>query len=173
MTTQSGAAEEGHPNDQATEKVETPPAKEFKPIQTQEEFDKILGARIYEERNKYADYEELKTAKAELDKIKEADKTEVEKLTDRALTAEVEVAAYKKAAQEAQWRLEVRTEKELPESVDLLLTGETLQEIQAKAELLAANIQKNPRRPIIPGDTGDNYSKPDGKKERPKGQVFL
>ena len=174
MTDTTGTADPAQGNEQTPPKGDPPQAKEFKPITTQEEFDRAIGARVYEERSKFSDYDDLKKAKAELEKIKEADKTDLEKYADRAAAAEAKVAAYEKAAQEAKWRLEVRTEMGLPESLDVLLTGETLEEIKAKAEILSANIPvKKTEKPIVPGDTGDNSANTDGKPERPKGQVFL
>lgn len=59
-------------------------AKKFEPITSQDDFEKRLGARLIREREKYADYDELK-AKAEAhDKAKEEAKTEAEKAVDAA-----------------------------------------------------------------------------------------
>ena len=40
---------------------------EFKPIETQEELDHIIKERIRREREKFSDYEELKTRVSELE----------------------------------------------------------------------------------------------------------
>lgn len=46
---------------------------------TQEELDAIVRDRLARERQKYPDYEELKTKAAEYDKVQEANKTELQK----------------------------------------------------------------------------------------------
>lgn len=63
-------------------KKDDPP--KFDAITSQEEFDRRLSARLAREREKYADYEDLKKAKADLDKIREESKTEQEKAVDAA-----------------------------------------------------------------------------------------
>lgn len=70
------------------------PAKTF----TQEELDRVVGERLAREREKYADYDELKQAKARLDEIEAANKSELEKAVQRAEQAE---ADRDKAAQKA------------------------------------------------------------------------
>jgi len=60
----------------------------FAPITTQWEFDRAMGYRLREVKDKYADYEELKTKAAELDELQESSKTELEKAVARAEAAE-------------------------------------------------------------------------------------
>jgi hypothetical protein len=62
---------------------------------TQEQLDAIIAERLQRERTKYADYEDLKKARAELDQIKAGQMSEAEKLkkaadeaTQRAQAAE-------------------------------------------------------------------------------------
>lgn len=66
---------------------------------TQAELDAIIQDRLTRERQKYADYEKLKAAAAELDKIKQSQMTETERLTKaasenerRAIAAEGRIA---------------------------------------------------------------------------------
>jgi hypothetical protein len=67
-----------------------PPASTFKPVQTQEEFDRMVADRIARERKKYGDYDDLKTKADEYDKLKASQQTEQEKLQARAEQAEKE-----------------------------------------------------------------------------------
>ncbi len=71
--------------------------EEFTPITTQEDLDKIIGKRVMRERDKYKDYDKYKSAAEELDKIKEANKSDLEKATSRAEKAEKELASLKSA----------------------------------------------------------------------------
>lgn len=56
----------------------------FEAITSQEQLDKVLGARLAREREKFADYEELRRKAAEHDAAAEAAKTEAEKAIDAA-----------------------------------------------------------------------------------------
>lgn len=58
--------------------------KGFTPITSQEELDKVLGKRLARERERYADYDDLKTKAAEYDKALEAAKTDQEKAVEAA-----------------------------------------------------------------------------------------
>jgi hypothetical protein len=53
------------------------------PTLTQEELDAIVKKRIARERAKYSDYDELKTKAKELDDLREAKKSETEKLQSK------------------------------------------------------------------------------------------
>lgn len=104
-------------------------AKEFEPITSQEEFDKRISGRIARERAKYADYDQLVAAKAELDQIRDSHKTEAQKAQERILAAEKRAADLElKAA-----RAVVAASKGVPPE---LLSGSTQEELEASAEAL-------------------------------------
>lgn len=63
----------------------------FTPIETQEAFDAAIKDRIARERAKFADYDELRAKAEELDGIKEAQKSELDRANER--IAELESAA--------------------------------------------------------------------------------
>lgn len=54
----------------------------FTPPASQEEFDKMVGARLARERQRFADYDELKAKAAKLDEAEQASKTELQRLQD-------------------------------------------------------------------------------------------
>ena len=56
----------------------------FNAITSQEELNRIVGERLARERAKYSDYEDLRAAKAEYDKVLEAAKTEQERAVEAA-----------------------------------------------------------------------------------------
>lgn len=116
----------------STQNVET---KTF----TQEELDRIINERLERERKKYADYNDLKKAAEELQKIKESQMTEQEKL--QAKLAEYERTMADKELELASLKAEqiktkVLTEMGLPLSWSSRIFGTTEEEIKADAEEL-------------------------------------
>jgi hypothetical protein len=130
--------------------------QQFKPILSQEDFDKAVGFRLQKEREKFADYAELKKKAEAFDKAEDEKKTELEKLTDKLATAEAEAAALKQASQIREWKTKIRKEKNLDESLDALLTGTTEEEIAKQADLLSQTIQASGKQPkhVVKSDTG-------------------
>lgn len=98
---------------------------------TQEELDKIVGERLSRDRAKYADYEELKLKAEQLDKITEANKSELQKATERAEALQNELNGLKKANEIRNVRDKVAGETGVPAA---LLTGETEEECEAQAK---------------------------------------
>lgn len=111
--------------------TETPETKTF----TQTELDHIVGERLAREREKYSDYDALKEKAARLDSLEESQKSELQKATERAQTAEAELAAMKKAQAVREMRDKVSQETGVPAN---LLTGETEEECKAIAEAIRA-----------------------------------
>lgn len=83
----AGASPEGDPP-AAAPPAAAPPAPpeppKFEPITSQADLDRILGNRLAREREKFADYDDLKAKAAELDQKREAEKTEAEKAVEAA-----------------------------------------------------------------------------------------
>jgi hypothetical protein len=70
----------------------------FRPVTSQEQFNRMVQERIARERQKYADYDELKKAAERLAEIEEANASELEKAQKAAADAQ---AAYEKLQAEA------------------------------------------------------------------------
>lgn len=109
----------------------------YTPPATQEELNAIIKERLDRERRKFADYDELKAAKARLDEIEDANRSEVEKAARRAEQAEQELAA-------------LRREKTLRDIADefgigkddlAFIEADTEDAIRDKAERLAARLK--------------------------------
>lgn len=131
----------------------TPPeggkAEEFKAPSSQEEFDRMVGARLERERAKFADYDAIKAKAAEFDKAQEASKSELQKIADRAAAAEKERDALRVAS----LRAEVALAKGLTATQAKRLVGSTKEELEADADELLTDLGTN---------------KPDPKKPDPK-----
>ena len=66
---------------------------------TQAEVDAIVKDRLTRERQKYADYEQLKAAATKLSQIEESQKTEEQKLKDALAKLEAEMSTYRQENQ--------------------------------------------------------------------------
>lgn len=101
----------------------------FTPITTQEDLDKVIGARLARERDKYADYDDLKAAAS--------------KLAD----AEARLAQIDAQAALDKIRNDVAKEAGVPAD---LLRGSTKDELAAHASALAEALKARPSVPVIP-----------------------
>lgn len=114
---------------------EAPPAasETFKPITTQADLDALLRDRLNRERNKYADYKDVKAKAERLDQLEEANKSELQKMTDRlnALEKERDDAAARTL------RLEVAADYGIPrDDAELFLTGTDETTLKRQAQRL-------------------------------------
>ncbi len=101
----------------------------FTPITTQEDLDKVIGARLAREREKYSDYDDLKAAAS--------------KLAD----AEARLAQIDAQAALDKIRNDVAQEAGVPAD---LLRGSTKDELTAHAAALAEALKARPSVPVIP-----------------------
>lgn len=101
----------------------------FTPITTQEDLDKVIGARLARERDKYADYDDFKAAAS--------------KLAD----AEARLAQIDAQAALDKIRNDVAQEAGVPAE---LLRGSTKDELTAHASALAEALKARPSVPVIP-----------------------
>lgn len=117
-------ADAGEQTDNAADDAFVPPA-------SQEEFDRIVQARLDRERKKYGDYDDLKARAAKLAEIESANQTEAEKVQARLDAAEKRASELEAKA----LRSEVAASKGVPAA---LLTGSTQEELEAAADALIA-----------------------------------
>jgi hypothetical protein len=97
--------------------TETPlPADDgFKPVTSQQQFDRMVQERIARERAKYADYEELKKAAARLAEIEEANASELEKAQKAAAEAQALLEKTQAEARETRLRAAIIAEAAKPD----------------------------------------------------------
>ena len=124
----------GTDNQNIQEGAQTPDTKTF----TQAELDAVVKDRLKREREKYSDYEDLKAKAAKFDEAEEANKTELQKVTERAKALEDELNGLKEAEKLRTMRAEVAKETGIPAN---LLTGSTEDECKAQAEAIKAFAQ--------------------------------
>lgn len=124
----------GTDNQNIQEDAQTTDTKTF----TQAELDAVVKDRLKREREKYSDYEDLKAKAAKFDEAEEANKTELQKVTERAKALEDELNGLKEAEKLRTMRAEVAKETGIPAN---LLTGSTEDECKAQAEAIKAFAQ--------------------------------
>ena len=126
---------------------------------TQEELNAIVGKRLAEEKSKFADYEDLKAKASKFDEMEEANKSELQKATERANSLEAELKAMKSAEEVRVMRENVAKETGIPSN---LLTGATEEECKAQAEAIKA--YATPGYPKV--KDGGEIPKPNGSTEQ-------
>jgi len=114
-------------------------------VESQEAFDTLVKDRLSRERQKFADYDELKAKAEQVDTIKaDADKALAEAVA-RAEVAEGKVGEFETKAQLASWRDEVAKATGVPVAA---LRGSTKEELEAHAAELKPLITGS--GPVIP-----------------------
>lgn len=105
----------------------------FAAITSQADLDRIIGERITRERAKYADYDALKADSAELAKVRDAEKTEQQRLADAMAAAQ----SRAEQAEAALARMEVIAKHAIPAEHHDLVHGTTVDELEASAAKVA------------------------------------
>lgn len=128
---------------------------------SQAEVDEIVSERLKRERSKYADYESLKDKAAKFDQVEEANKTELQKATERAAALQLQLDKFTKANELRTIREKVATEMNIPVN---LLTGEDEETCKAQAEAMLKWAQSPAPYPSVK-DAGES-KKVSGKSTR-------
>ena len=124
---------------------------EFKPINTQEEFDAAIKERLSREKAKYSDYDQLKSRVAELEEENVGLKSTIEATNQSKADADKQleemqnkIAGYETAS----LRTRVALQHGLPYDLADRLQGTDEESFKADAERLAGYIKKS--QPVAP-----------------------
>lgn len=124
----------------------------FKIIETQEELDRIIQDRIARERDKFADYDELKTKVtdyetqvATLQKAIDESNTTIKSHDDTVAELNSKIASYETSS----LRTRIAIQNGLPLDLAERLVGDDEESIKADAERLASFVAK-PKAPSAP-----------------------
>lgn len=129
---------------------------------TQAELDSIVKDRLARERGKFADYEELKAKATKFDEVEEANKSELQKATEKAQALEAELNNMKKAESLRTIRAKVSEETGVPAT---LLTAETEEECKAQAQSILSFAQPQSYPSVKDGGEVNNVGKPTTKQQ--------
>lgn len=127
---------------------------------TQSDVDGIVKERLRRERERYADYDQLKAKAAKFDEAEEASKSELQKATERADKLQKELDDMR--AQQQRQAIVTKVAKESGVDAELLATmsGATEDEVKANAELLKAKFAALPGYKSDPHDNGGHHDEP-------------
>lgn len=144
--------ETGTTNQVDVNATEAPKADEARTY-TQAEIDQMIEDRLHRERKKFADYEEIKAKAEKYDAAEEANKSELQKATERAEALQKQVDTFTKAEEVRKIRVEVSEATGIPAS---LLTAETKEACEEQAKAIA-EFKANNEPPAYPTvkDGGD------------------
>lgn len=124
----------------------------FKTIETQEELDRIIQDRIARERDKFADYDELKikvtdyeTQVATLQKAIDESNATIKSHDDTVAELNSKIASYETSS----LRTKIAIQNGLPLDLAERLVGDDEESIKADAERLASFVTK-PKAPSAP-----------------------
>ena len=129
---------------------------------TQAELDAIVSERLSREKKKYEGFEELKEKAKKFDEIEEANKSELEKATERAKALEEELNGMKKAESLRTMRESVAKELNVPVS---LLHGEDEESCKAEAKAILDFAKVNGYPVVRDGGEVTNTTKPSTRQQ--------
>lgn len=155
-------AEEAAPTTGA-EEPNNEQGKEFEPITSQEALDRIIQSRVARVKTQPpADYDDLKSKAAELDQIKESQKTEAQKTAERISELENKLRGYETREQVTAWANEIVKDSPIPASA---LRGSTKEELAEHFEQLKGLLPEPVKPKAAP--TGKSPSE----RDKPAGAV--
>lgn len=125
---------------------------------TQSELNAIVTDRLSREREQYADYAAIKEKAAKYDAAQEADKTDLQKATEKVAALQAQVEAYTKADNLRSIREKVSKETGVPAG---LLYGEDEDSCKAQAQAILDYAKPTGSGTVI-RDGGDPQAKPSG-----------
>ena len=138
-----------------------PPAPAEPRTYSQEEFDRVLGRVRAEERQKFADYDDLKQKASKFEEIETANQSDLERVSGELDTTKTELGGTKAE----NLRLRVALEKKVPADLIDRLRGGTKEELEADADKLLELVKPADPGPGLDGGTrkpappsGDNVS---------------
>ena len=129
---------------------------------TQAEMDAIIGDRLKRERAKYADYDEAKAALAELNELKEAGKSELQKAVEERDRYKAEVESLKADKERADAVAKAAAEHKVDASLLARMSGD----VEENAKFLADQIANAPKYGEV-HDGGEPNVPPQQKTEFP------
>lgn len=169
-----GNTESQQSQQQSTEGTDQQKPQDFKPITSQDEFDRAIAPRLARQRKqveeevaetKFSDYQDLKAAAEELQQIKDAEKSDTDRLQEKVdrLAKERDRAQEELSAlRVAKDRADFAREQDVNEA---LLHGDNPDEWRNQAQLIKQELTKD--RGYAPGSgSGDNRSPVSGGAER-------
>jgi YesN/AraC family two-component response regulator len=136
--------------------------QDFTPPATQEELNRIIDARLKREREKFADYDDLKARAKQLEDLEQSKKSAEEQLTERITALEAELGASRHDATRARIQAKYKVSDD---DAELFLTASDADGLERQAKALADRAaDRKAKGPVVPSQKGgedDKNLKPD------------
>ena len=127
--------------------------KEFAPITSQDQLNRLIGERINTVKSQFADYADFKAKAEKFDKAEQASLSELDRERKARETVEAELAKYQTREQVSKWAVEIVKDSGVPASV---LRGSTREElIEHFDQLKALAVPTKQRTHVPPGKPTD------------------
>lgn len=150
--------------------VETPPVAPdepsdngFKPITSQDEFNRLIGKRIGDVESRYKDYDSLKAKAEKFDEAERAKLSDIEQRDAAIEDLKTKLAELQGEVEKRDYealRTKVATDKGLSPALASRLTGKTQEELEADADSLLELMPKAPLPGATPKSTPTGGGKP-------------
>lgn len=122
---------------------------------TQAELDAIVQNRVREQTAKYADYEDLKAKAAKYDEAENANKSELQKATDKANALQAKLNQYESEKKIREIREKVSKETGVPAD---LLAGNDEESCKAMAKAIKDYTKQSTGYPLVKDGGEQNHS---------------
>ena len=131
--------------------------QEFTPPATQEELNRIIDARLKREREKFADYDDLKARAKQLEDLEQSKKSAEEQLTERITALEAELGASRHDATRARIQAKYKVSDD---DAELFLTAGDAEGLEKQAKALAdRTADRKAKGPVVPSQKGGEDDK--------------
>lgn len=130
----------------------------FTPPASQEELDRIIGERVKRERDKFADYEDLKAKAKQVDDAEQAKKSAEQKLADRIAALEAELGKSQQDATRARIQAKYKVSDD---DAELFLTAGDAEGLEKQAKALSDRIaDRKAKGPVVTSQKGGDDRTP-------------
>lgn len=131
--------------------------QEFTPPATQEELNRIIDARLKREREKFADYEDLKVKAQKFTDLEQDKKSDEEKWTERITALETELGTSRQEATKARIQAKYKVSDD---DAELFLTAGDAEGLEKQAKALAdRTADRKAKGPVVPSQKGGEDDK--------------
>lgn len=141
----------------------------FKPIESQEDLDRIIAERVNREKAKFVDYEDLKQQVASFDQVVSEKDTEIVSLKEQLGESKKLVESSGVSALRYKIALEHKVGLE---DAELFLTGSDEDSLHAQAKRLGERVSQPNGAPYSPGEKGNPPPPPQDQMEQFVSNLF-
>lgn len=142
----------------------------FTPPASQDELNRIIDTRLKREREKYADYDDLKSKAEQFDLLSQSKQSDEQKTNERITALEKELASAKFDADRARIQAKYSI---ADDDASLFLTATDTEKLEAQAKALSDRIaDRKQNGPYVPAQKGNEVGGNDDPMRDMARQIF-